>query len=295
MSTFGAAIRKARPGQQDLVHAKEHCSADPERLRAIGRSAGQQVRIARSATERAIYTVSETRQERPDTVVRMGTAGRRRLGTSAGFDALVDADVPHHGSLSDAEAKRRAEFVERLTDAGGQRRLIAIAPHGGQIEPLTDLQAERLRAALGSERASAWRCKGFDGGGRAHDRWHITSTDIHPASFPRLHRVIGRKFTFAVAFHGFGGTGVLIGGAAPQALKAEIERAIERVLSGADGPVRIAASGDDLGGTNPRNIVNRLTADGTGGIHIEQSRRVRDRHWRAVTDAVADVFAAKLR
>ena len=59
--------------------------------------------------------------------------------------------------------------------------------------------ASRLRAKA----VSSSRCKGFKERGGASDRWHITSTDIHEASFPCLNSVIPRCFTYAVAFHGF--------------------------------------------------------------------------------------------
>lgn len=38
----------------------------------------------------------------------------------------------------------------------------------------------------------------------------------------------------------------------------------------------------------------RLTAGGANGIQIEQSRQARSRHWRAIADAVADVYGPKL-
>jgi phage replication-related protein YjqB (UPF0714/DUF867 family) len=141
---------------------------------------------------------------------------------------------------------------------------------------------------------SSWRCKGWKQGGGAHERWHITSTDIHPASFPKLGRVISRGFRYAVAFHGFGGTGILIGGAAPYDLKREIELAIERAVAGSGIAVSIAQPGDDLGGSSLRNVVNRLTADGANGIQIEQSYTARERYGQAIADAVAGVYGPKL-
>ena len=46
-------------------------------------------------------------------------------------------------------------------------------------------------------------------GAKAHERWHITSTDLHPASSPEAGAgsSLGAS-RYAVAFHGFGGTGV---------------------------------------------------------------------------------------
>ena len=99
------------------------------------------------------------------------------------------------------------------------------------IEPHTDEQAERVATVLGDDCVTVWRCKGFKTGGGAFDRWHITSTDIHDASFPLLKTIVRRGFAHAVAFHGFSEADVLVGGAAPLALKQEIAAALEQALA----------------------------------------------------------------
>ncbi len=122
----------------------------------------------------------------------MGRDGRERLGVTEPFAAVVDSVVPRR-RLSDADAARLGEFVERLTDDGTHQGLIAIAPHGGDIEAHTDTQAERVAARLAAHGVSAWRCKGFGGiGGGAWRRLHITSTDLPEASFPALASIIDR-------------------------------------------------------------------------------------------------------
>jgi phage replication-related protein YjqB (UPF0714/DUF867 family) len=292
MATYEARIRRARSSQDDLNKRGEHCSADPRRLSAIGRDVGQQLRITRGG-RRALYTVSELDPEAPDNVVRMGPAGRRRLGMSGEFAGVVDSRAPHP-TISEERAEAEGEFIERLRDDGRQARLIAIAPHGGEIEPFTDRQAERVRSRLGARRASAWRCKGFDDGGPAFDCWHITSTDINEASFPRLGSVISRGFAHAVAFHGFEKDEILVGGTAAPALKEEVRSALERATAPSRVHVRIAGPGEEFGGDDPCNIVNRLSAGGEGGVQIEQGLRARCRHWDAIADAVAAVYAPLL-
>jgi hypothetical protein len=133
-STYQAAVKKALSDQTDLIEDPEHCSADPDRLKTIGRAIGQQIRIKRSSSQYALYTVSEPRQESPDNVLRMGAVGRQRLGTSYEFAATVYAQVPNP-TLTEAEAEVRSEFVERLADNGTHKGLIAIAPHGGRSSP----------------------------------------------------------------------------------------------------------------------------------------------------------------
>ena len=292
MATFDASIKRARSSQEDLEKRREHCSADPQRLAAIGRDVGHQVRITRTGESYGLYTVSEAHPENPDHVVRMGPAGRRRLGMSGEFAAAVDSRVPHP-TISEERAATEGEFIERLRDDGRQSRLIAIAPHGGEIEPFTDRQAERVRSRLGAGAASAWRCKGWNGTRGAFERWHITSTDINEASFPRLESVISRGFTYAVAFHGFGEAGILIGGTALDPLKLEIESALERATRGSGIEVRIAGPDDEFGGDDPCNIVNRLSAGGNG-IQIEQCAEAREELWLRIADAVAEVYRPKL-
>ena len=294
MATYVAAVRKAlADSQQDLIDHKEHCSADAARLAVVGRALGHQVRIKRNNAQYGIYTVSEIRQESPDTVVRMGEAGRQRLNITGDFNATLDSQVPHP-SFSDAEAEVNSEFVERLEDDGAHTGLIVIAPHGGDIERHTDEQAERVASRLRAKAVSSWRCKGWKRGGGAFDRWHITSTDIHEASFPSLNLVMFRGFTHAVAFHGADAPEILIGGAAPGALKEEIRTAINAAIAGSGIPVRIASPDEGFGGDSPRNIVNRLTANGVNGIQIEQSLAARSNHWQEIADAVAKVYNGKV-
>ena len=298
MATYDASVRKAlSPQQEDLIKQEEHCSADPEKLATVGRALGHQVRIKRTSSEYGLYTVSAVRQESPDNIVRMGKTGRERLGTSDEFAGTLDSQVPHP-SFSDAEAERNGEFVERLADNGGHTGLIAIAPHGGDIERYTDLQAERVASRLAAKEVSSWQCKGWKQGGGAFERWHITSTDIHEASFPGLDSVISRGFTYAVAFHGFepkeGKPDIIIGGAAPDSLKEEIKAAIEGAIASSGITVRIARPEEDFNGDSLQNIVNRLTADGANGIQIEQSLRARMSHGQAIADVVTNVYDSKI-
>jgi phage replication-related protein YjqB (UPF0714/DUF867 family) len=54
--------------------------------------------------------------------------------------------------------------------------------------------------------------------------------------------------------------------------------------------VRIAAPEDNFGGDDERNVVNRLTATGGGGIQIEQSPAARSRRREEIANAVAAVY-----
>jgi phage replication-related protein YjqB (UPF0714/DUF867 family) len=283
MATYDASIKKAlSPQQADVIDHKEHCSADREKLETVGRLLGHQVRIKRNDDEYGLYTVSEVRQENPDNIVRMGKGGRERLGTSDEFDATLDSQVPRP-TLADSAAEAQGEFVERLDDNGWHNGLIAIAPRGGGIEPYTDQQAERVASQLAGKGVSSWRCKGWHPRG-AFEHWHITSTDIHEASFPLLN-----------AFHGFDDpekSDILVGGLAPDALKEKVKEAIEGVV-GSDFTVQITKPDEQFGGDDRRNIVNRLTAGGANGVQIEEKIGPREKHALAIAEALANIYDAK--
>ena len=297
MATYEVSIRKALRGQRNLIGRGEHCSADPGALASLRVACGQQVRILRDNSHYALYTVSEIRQEGSRDIVRMGKAGRMRLGIAGGLTGVLDSQVSHR-TFTDSEAEDNSEFVERLDDDGANRGLIAIAPHGGSIEQYTDQQAERVASRLARGVVSSWRCKGWKKGGGAFERWHITSTDIHEGSFPLLESVVSRGFAYAVAFNGFEDTDsphdVLVGGAASNSLKKEIEGAIKGVV-GPDAKVRITEPYEKFSGDSPRNIANRLTASEANGVQLEQKFSIRERYWQAIADAVAEVYESELR
>jgi murein DD-endopeptidase MepM/ murein hydrolase activator NlpD len=296
MATYDATVKKAFNAQGTLINEGEHCSADPERLANIGRAQGRQIRVKRNENEYALYTVSETRQETPDTIVRMAREGRARLTPDASeipdeFGTIVDSQVPHP-TYTDDEAETNSEFVERLADNGTHTGLVAIAPHGGEIEERTDQQAEHVASQLAAKGVSCWRCKGFRRGGGAFERWHITSPDLNEASFPLLNTIIKRHFTYAVAFHGFEQQEILIGGGADEALKCEIRSAIQKAIAGSGIEVNIATPEANFNGDNPNNIVNRL-ANGNG-IQVEQSKAARNTYWQQIARAVASVYNYKI-
>jgi len=296
MAIYNASIKKALDSEQkDIIKHREHCSADSDKLATVGRALGHQVRIKRNDDEYGLYTVSEVRPENSDNIVRMGKGGRERLGTSDEFDGALDSQVPD-ATRTDADAECDGEFVERLDDDGAHTGLIAIAPHGGDIESYTDLQAERVRSQLAGKGVSSWRCKGWHPKG-AFDHWHITSTDIHEASFPLLNSVISRGFSHAVAFHGFDDDkipcDILVGGLACEALKEKVKGAIEGVV-GSEFTVHITKPDERFGGDDKRNIVNRLTAGGRHGIQIEQKKGPREKYALCIADAIAKVYDFEL-
>ncbi|MFO7563760.1 MAG: poly-gamma-glutamate hydrolase family protein [Enhygromyxa sp.] len=273
---------------QKLINDRWACSVSS----AIGSKVGlgAQIRVCRNNDNCAIYTVTEIRPDDPSKTIRLSKSARERLGTSSsGFSVTLRPALATE-SMSDAEAKSAGEFVERIEDSGNHQGLLVMAPHGGAIELNTERQTRRVAAKLSGADVSTWCCNGWKNGGGAWDRWHVTSTLISPKSFPGLASVCKRDFAYALAFHGMSASGVLIGGAGPQELKQLLQQEIQAALGGAAGPVK-TTNGGKLSGTSSKNVVNWVTAGGGGGIQIEQSYEIRSKHWQAVADAVAKVYA----
>ena len=151
-------------------------------LESVGRAVGHQVRIKRDHDPRfvALYTVSEANPQGDlsdpsrANVVRTGQAGRERLGTPDEMKAVVQATVVDTAPLPDG-----VRFFEVAIDDRMQAYFIAIAPHGGAIEPHTDDEAEQLRRELVSNTYPAQPC------GRVEDtvtssRERLTAGTSHP-------------------------------------------------------------------------------------------------------------------
>ena len=301
MSRASISIKRSRPDQDDLRRHEEHASGLPDLLQSLGLDVGRQGIIRRDADRFALYTLTDAESELSGDTVRMGRGGRGRLdgAEEEQFCGLLDS-VAVDPAATEQEARDGEKLLELLDDHGHQG-LIVIAPHGGDIEPHTDDQAEHVRDLLCDLGVGCWRCKGWKPGGGAAARWHITSTDISTASFPRLATVAARGFEHAVSFHGFtedGRPDILVGGAASDPLKRVMRAVIAFAVAGTGLSVEIVGTGDPLGGAEEANIVNRLTTDKHNGIQIEQQPHARSGtipgsnlpRWQAIAAAVADVY-----
>lgn len=272
---------------------RELCWMEQELAIGCGVVVNDQIRLKRSDDIYALYTVAAIHLEiAAPSHIRMGLAGREKLeaqGILTDLDLFVGADILR-SDLSDAEAEAQSEFVERLDDNGFHTGLVALAPHGGGIEWYTDRQAEQVAAKLTVKGASSWRCKGWHQNGNAHDRWHIDASRISRRSFPLLDSIGDRGFTYSVCFHGWSEDGILIGGNAPAQLKLDIRDAIIAAIDDVTIDVAIAGINEPHNGDSPTNIVNWMTANGAGGVQLEQSAVARSNYWLQIADAVASVF-----
>jgi len=312
-NTQGSFKAKFEVGGNHL-HSEE-CNANKTQLDSIDRHSGEQVRIEFHAADPnanlgAIFTVSEPPflddhdLERVIIGKRIVNLNNCQLSENA-CKGEVKAQIMLEGlGENDEPAKSMGEFIEKLHEVQNHK-LIILAPHGGNIEPWTDVEAEYVANQLG-DRASLWLCKGFsssktDGQSNedAPERWHITSTKINEKSFPKLNTIIGDNptFDYSIAFHGWTANSICVGGNPnnPDAdLKCDIRGAIKKTLDEANSGIEVHVSpcpDGNFNGDRPENIVNRL---GTNSIQIEQSKVARKKYHEDIAKAVANVIGTRI-
>lgn len=287
-------------GQDNLKGDQHVISADPRLLDAHDLSVGDQVRLERSDDEFAVYTVAESRPEAPQEIVRTPDSGLYRLdfadqewsaeddlntcpaprtdhSLEDEFEADIAASLPR-SDLSVDEARAEGELVERLDE--GDESLVAIAPHGGGMQPWTDEQAARV-GELAS--ATSWRALGWGPSpeGGAFRRWYVPSTQISPASYPKLAEIADTEFDVAVDFGGVCQSGIEVGGSADESLRADVRDAINEALPSCAVEATVP---DDPDGTADSMLVNRL---GDEGIFVSQSYAARRAYWEEIAHGVA--------
>lgn len=261
----------------DTVSDPGRCRLPQSTLDAMGVEPGHQVRLVYDGAP-AVFTAGAS----ADTFGSVNAGGRDRLEAGGGSFRVDTESTVVDPALDEDTAAENGGFLERLADPG-TAELVALAPHGGYIEWGTDSQAERVSERL---QAVSWYSAGWWPGGGAFRRWHVTSTAIHPASFPALDEISDRGFEHAVSFNGWSEPHVAIGGAAPEELREAVQAAIAPVV---DADVRLA-SATTHDGDSPANIVNWMTESGSDGVQVEQPWSVRQETKLEVADVVADVF-----
>src|SRR5262249_35860620 len=100
-----------------------------------------------------------------------------------------------------------------------------------------------------------------------------------------------KRCKYAVAFHGWSKDYVGVGGLAPTSLRKRVVNEISSALVSRGSDIEVKLEQDSgLSGSDPNNIVNRITISGKKGIQIEQALLARKYHWATIADAVANVF-----
>lgn len=289
---------------ENRVHP-EHCKANKDQILLIGRKPEEQVRIEIPTVNGnigAIYTLSR---------FFLNDEGRLILGnrikdlhnckpSANSCDAVVKGKIMLKGLDDPSEAETLGELIEQASPNIQNSKLIVIAPHGGEIEPWTDVEAEFVTKSFSSVGAALWMCKGFSSQGNedAFERWHITSTEINTESFPKLKTLMEQnlKFDYSVAFHGWKEDFICVGGNPENqdtSLISDIRDAIDDTLEERDPDivVNIAPCSGDFNGDAPENIVNRL---GINSVQIEQCKKARRLHHQAIAEAVVKVLWTRI-
>jgi hypothetical protein len=305
-----ATVSKARSNQNELLGSKRVGSVSESVAERLGLRPGVQLRLdpiepasgtadgtanggptadgldgpAMGARSGAI-TVTEVH---PDEAVdvRLAKAARRPLDATAPFEARIRSTVPAT-TLPVPEARRRDEVVETcwLPDAGlAAADVLFCAPHAGDMERNTHRAATFAARAFGRERAALWSVRHF--GADSFDRWHVTSSRVHPASYPALGRVAGRTYPLAVSVHLWNGSDVLVGGLADAADRERVAAAVADAIGGCRD---VETEDGKYMARTGANVVNRLTPDRARGIQVELPAYVAQRYRKRVGEALGHV------
>lgn len=165
------------------------------------------------------------------------------------------------------ETDRHGSFQEFLI-CGDDPDYLLLAPHGGQVEPNTDVQATLLAERL--EDSSVWGTRGIVDGGfnEAFDRWHTDGQTHSLDQFPLyMNETESSDYEIAVSFHAMGGDGIIVGGRISKDIGESIVSELEDHFP--DENIRFAEEKSARSGRNPDNFVNSSGADCC--IHLEQS------------------------
>lgn len=288
-SSMDAVTLRQNEWDKTLDGHSERCLVPGTLLDSSGLSVGSQIRVVPddSSTPESLCTVAGRTDE--SGVVELGQSGLDRLDVRNNATASVRSYAPSPDHDTRAAADANDEYVEVLADDGQQSALVACAPHGGWIEHPTDRQSRLVAQTLG---VTEWSCAGYNSGGGAYDRWHITSTDIARQSFPELDSIADRAFDHAVSFHGFSGDGIVVGGGASEPLRSAVREAIHAETN-SRYEVTLASSDDPYSGDSSENFVNWLTRR-DNGVQIEQSWDARSDDWEAIATAVANAYDERI-
>ncbi|AXR80853.1 poly-gamma-glutamate hydrolase family protein [Natrarchaeobaculum sulfurireducens] len=277
---------EARDGWSTPSASERYCSAPCELLESTDLEVGHQLRIdAESSSggfDSAVYTVAS---EHDDGELRLTDDGLERIGVSADGSVTVTQLAVHSTYETRQQGRLNDEYVEYLVGEPSDATVLALAPHGGYIEYGTDFQAERVAETVDGV---GWICSGFNNSGGALSRWHVHSTDIHPASFPKLEKTRAHEFDWSVAFHGYTSETILVGGTASETDRERVVDELETALP--DTPVELASSdASDYAGASPENVLNQAGSIGQT-IQLEQPTDIRQKEWAVVADAVASAL-----
>ncbi len=185
-------------------------------------------------------------------------------GTRPAVDRTSRPRSVHDGTVTAFAALLSTPGVEELSVLRG--RVGVMAYHGGNLELMTDVIAERVAEATGASLYAVRQPVGM--------RNHLASTKVRPEESDRLAAFIDH-IDVVVTVHGFGRMGLfgsLLLGGRNRRFAEHIGHALRRALPAYDIRTDLDTIPSALRGQHPRNPVN-LPVD--GGVQIELPPRVR--------------------
>lgn len=279
-------IHKALESQEELKNSKEKASISRQMKNRHGIEVGQQIRIQNLENNlTGAFTVWEI-HDSPDKPIRMAQRARKKtFNTKSPFVGTLSTTVPDN-ELSYQQAWRHSRAVETTWHEPLHDHLIAVAPHGGDMEAYTDQIAIELFKNLPEGRCSMWAFHGF--GDNAGDRFHIKSGRVHPNSYPGLAKVADADFRHAISFHVKKDAEVMeVGGLASRSAREDIADTLRDAVNDKWETVVDYEEGKYMAETEA-NVVNWLTEDRQSGIQIEfpidATRNYRKRIARRLSD-----------
>lgn len=285
--------------------------ASEDVFETLEREPGEQVRVTRD-DDTAVFTLAaeddeDAMDDSADAVVRASGEGKcrlaffedddfeddRRWGPLRGdetcdladeeFEVEIDPQVPAD-DLDTDEAADDGELVETYVE--GETDIAVIAPHGGRIQPFTDLQVEKMLEDF--DDITGWMLEGF-GQNTSFYRWYVPSAEMAEVSYPGLAELSEETYDTAVSFNGITGDEIYVGGTADESLRQDIVDAIEEALPHDGSPVSLGEN--QYSATRSETLVNRITDGESGGIWIGQPIADRRNSWDVIVEAVGSVLA----
>ena len=256
---------------------------------------GQQIRVGEPDRggikgDASVFTIRQEYPTDPDLdEVLIGSEYTENIGTSPEGTIVVAPFAPHPDLSTAGAGRSNDEYISQIVDNGEHTDLVAIAPHGGQMETNTARQALRIADRMD---ITGWVGMAYDSSGEeeAYERWFVPDTNIHVASFPKLATIDARDFEYAVSFHGYHenepSTDVTVGGLIGGEKRATVRSHIESQLkaSGFENPDVSSPSLGSQHATSSENVVNWITRNGRSGVEVLSE------YWWEVTDGVMEAF-----
>ena len=272
MATYVASVRKAlADSQQDLIDHKEHCSADPCEAR---RRSGVRldIRSGSSATTRSTRCTRSARSAR-----------RARTPSSGWAKAAGSGSAPPTSSTP--RSIRRCRIPPSATprprptaSSSSGSRMTARIRDSSSLHPTGETSSASPTSRPSASRPDSPPGQSARGDARAGSEAaapSIAGTSPRPTFTRRVSRASTRSSSGASPMRSRSMAPTpprsSSGARRPALSRRRSRRRSTRAIAGSGITVRIASADEGVGGDSPRNIVNRLTANGANGIQIEQS------------------------